>query len=398
MRVSLSRYRYGQHLSKQQVAELVAPHPETLKLVNSWLDHHEILPSSISITHGGGTLTLKGVSMTQANTLLGAAYRLYRHVRTNESIVRTVSYALPAVLNEHVLTVAPTTSFIPYPQHWKRPHNASSSGGAAGEPIKSASGRRSLPLPDIAVPFLRWLYHTNAYKPASMSQNILGIVGFLGDSPSPSDLTAFMRKNRIDGLGATYEVVPVSGGVYKPNQPHIEANLDIQLAEGMAFPTPVTFYSCGISEATNDVWLPWLGFMSEMETEDLPKTITISYFSDELSNSKAYAVHVCRLFGQLGARGVSVLFASGDHGVGPGACTQFRPKFPPTCTCRIFPQIGVHDQHHRRSSPNSVRSLRHCRWRNDDVQSRGWSGTLRWWLLVLFSASEIPSGSCGPIS
>jgi tripeptidyl-peptidase-1 len=342
-RVSLPPCRYGKHLSKAQVAELVAPHPETLKFVNSWLDHHEIPPSSISITHGGGTLTLKGVPVTKADTLLGAAYRLYRHVRTNDSIVRTVGYALPAVLDEHVLTVAPTTSFVPSPGLWQRPQNVSGFGGAAGEPVKSASGEpppvlssRSLPLPDIAVPFLRWLYHTSAYKPSS-NQNKLAVVGFLGDYPSPSDLTAFMRKNRLDGVGATYDVVEVSGGGYDPSKPHIEPNFDIQLAEGMAFPTPVTFYSCGISTVTNDQWLPWLASMSETETEDLPQTITISYFSDELSNSKAYAVYVCKLFGQLGARGVSVLFASGDDGVGPAPCTQFKPKFPPSCTCGIFP-------------------------------------------------------------
>ncbi len=37
----LLRCRYGAHLSKEQVAELVAPHPETLELVNSWLELHD---------------------------------------------------------------------------------------------------------------------------------------------------------------------------------------------------------------------------------------------------------------------------------------------------------------------------------------------------------------------
>jgi hypothetical protein len=31
------------HLSKEQVAELVAPHPETLELVNSWVEYHGVL-------------------------------------------------------------------------------------------------------------------------------------------------------------------------------------------------------------------------------------------------------------------------------------------------------------------------------------------------------------------
>lgn len=51
-----------------------------------------------------------------------------------------------------------------------------------------------------------------------------------------------------------------------------------------------------------------------------------------------YARSVCNLFTQLGSRGVSVLFSSGDSGVG-GACitndgsntTHFPPQFPAAC-------------------------------------------------------------------
>lgn len=48
-------------------------------------------------------------------------------------------------------------------------------------------------------------------------------------------------------------------------------------------------------------------------------------------------MYVCNLFAQLGARGVSALFASGNGGVGRGDCVtkdgsvQFSPLFPATC-------------------------------------------------------------------
>ncbi|KAF8259419.1 subtilisin-like protein [Lactarius quietus] len=332
--------RYGKHLSKEQVAELVAPHPETLEVVNSWLEHHEIPSSNVSLTHGGNTLTLKGVSVTQANIILGASYRLYRHIFTNQTIVRTVGYALPAVLHKHVLTVAPTTSFNAPTPRFQGPHN--SSGGAAGGQVKSEAGgpapvisnRKTLSY--ITTPFLRWLYHTNAYVPSVQNKNSVGVLGCLGDSPNPSDLTAYMRKNRIDGLGATYDVVKIGDGVYDPSNPHTEANFDIQCVESMAYPIPVTFYSAGTNPYDpNDMFLPWLAEI--LEDDEIPQTITISYFSDELSCGPSYAVYVCNLFGQLGSRGVSVLFASGDDGVGPGNCVRrdgsvrFKPKFPPTC-------------------------------------------------------------------
>jgi tripeptidyl-peptidase-1 len=54
--------KYGAHLTKEQVAQLVAPHPDTLGIVNSWLEYN-------------------------ADKLLGASYRLYRHAETNDTIL-----------------------------------------------------------------------------------------------------------------------------------------------------------------------------------------------------------------------------------------------------------------------------------------------------------------------
>jgi tripeptidyl-peptidase-1 len=110
-RVHMSGYRYGAHLSKEQVAGLVAPHPDSLELVCSWLEHHKVPSSAVSITHGGGWLTVKKVPLAKANTLLGASYQTYRDTETNETVIRTVGYSLPTTLHEHVQTVAPTTYF-----------------------------------------------------------------------------------------------------------------------------------------------------------------------------------------------------------------------------------------------------------------------------------------------
>src|SRR6266702_5751862 len=105
------RFRYGAHLSKEQVAELVMPHPDTIELVSSWLVHHGVRSSSISTTHGGAWLTVTDVLVSQANRLLSASYQLYRQAKTNDTIIRTVGYALPTVLHTHIQAVAPTTDF-----------------------------------------------------------------------------------------------------------------------------------------------------------------------------------------------------------------------------------------------------------------------------------------------
>ncbi|KAH8997691.1 subtilisin-like protein [Lactarius hatsudake] len=342
-----SAHAYGAHLTTEQLAKLIAPHPETLKLVNSWLVHQGIPSSSISMTHGGNTLTLKDVSITQANALLNASYQLYKHVEHNGTIVRTVGYALPAGLHRHVLTVAPTTSFFSPPPRTQRhtPRNGPDGEAvglvraASGEPVTMLSSREEIDT--INPSFLRWLYGTSTYIPASTARNSLGIVGFLDDYPSPADLEAFMRKYRSDAEDATFTVTQINDGGYDPENPAEESNLDLQYAEAMAYPTPHIFYSTGRVLNIDDWYLSFLGHFLREPRENMPKTISTSYSTVEKAASLEYSVYVCNLFGQLGLLGVSVLYASGDDGVGKD-CTlsdgtvRFKPKFPASCTCGFY--------------------------------------------------------------
>ncbi len=357
--VPLLRCRYGAHLSKEEVAKLVEPHPDTLKLVHSWLAHHGVQSSSISTTHGGGWLTVTGVPISQANELLGASYQLYRYVGTNDTILRTVGYALPTVLHAHVQTVAPTTFFASTRTLQQAPHRHSV--GAAGAPAKAESREpvtvlssrdESEPPSDadgVTPEFLRRLYKTFDYVPAATGKNSLGIAGHNNEFPSRTDLTVFMTVLRTDAVDAIFTVEPVNGGEYDSSRPGTEANLDMQYAQAMGYPTPHIFYSIGGqilwfdrsgAPAPGDLFVSWLAYL--LRQRKIPQTITTSYGANEKVLPPEYARSVCRLFAQLGARGVSVLFSSGDNGVGTGECevesdkVEFIPRFPATCMCGVW--------------------------------------------------------------
>lgn len=88
----------------------------------------------------------------------------------------------------------------------------------------------------------------------------------------------------------------------------------------------------------NEPYLDFLTYMLALPTSKLPQTLTSSYGEDEQAIPESYARQVCDMFGQLGMRGVSVLFSSGDSGPG-SACqtndgkntTRFLPTFPAAC-------------------------------------------------------------------
>jgi tripeptidyl-peptidase I len=127
----------------------------------------------------------------------------------------------------------------------------------------------------------------------------------------------------------------------------MQANLDVQYGGAITFPTPNIYYSTGGSPPfipdtntttnTNEPYLDWLNFI--LDQEMIPQVISTSYGDDEQTVPRDYARSVCGLFALLGLRGVNVLFASGDFGVGVGSCqtndgtnrTQFLPMFPASC-------------------------------------------------------------------
>ncbi|KAH9070673.1 subtilisin-like protein [Lactarius deliciosus] len=330
--------KYGSYLSKEQVANLVAPHPYTLKLVETWLGHHGVSPSNVSTSHGGNWLTVTGVPVSTANELLGASYQLYRYAGTNETILRTVGYALPAALHVHVQTVAPTTYFGSPLTPRKR---ARGQGGRAAAALSTRDIR-------VTPATLRSLYNSVTYQPAATEQNRIGVTGFQGQYVGDKDLETFMSLFRSDAHDATFLVIDINDSGYDPSKPGVEANLDMQYTQAMAWPTPHVFYSIGgLAEEfipdgyqpvnNNEPFLGWLETMIRLEA--IPQTISTSYGGNEQTFPPDYAKSVCELFGQLGARGVSILFASGDSGVGGGDCkkndgtgvVEFQPFFPATC-------------------------------------------------------------------
>ncbi|KAF8266398.1 peptidase S8/S53 domain-containing protein [Lactarius quietus] len=358
--------KYGAHLSKEEVAELVAPHQDALELVHTWLEHHGVPSSSISRTHGGGWLTVTGVPVSQADELLCASYRFYKPTGENETyaILRTVSYSLPVALDTHVEMVAPTTSFASAHTLMQAPRKRSSVETAlvnvtSGEPVRVLSRND---IPQVVTPsLLRRLYKTEEYVPAAADRNSFAILGLLNEYPTKADLTNFMIDYRLDAVGAAFSVVPVNGGGYDPSNPGPEASVDIQYSSAIAYPTPQIFYSTGGPiewtpsglPALGDSYLAWLKYL--LDEPYIPPTIGISYANPETTVPLIYATVVCNIFAQLGLRGVSVLAATGDFGVGRGDCrdnsgnVRFVTSFPASCpwvtsvggTTRVDPEIAM---------------------------------------------------------
>lgn len=117
-----------------------------------------------------------------------------------------------------------------------------------------------------------------------------------------------------------------------------EANLDNQYVLSVGYPTPVTEYSTagrGLlivdgdsptqADNTNEPYLDFLLAITKLDNKDIPNSISISYGENEQEIPVSYATQVCQLFAQLGARGKSILFSTGDSGVGGKPVSMNKP-------------------------------------------------------------------------
>ncbi|KAK1225614.1 hypothetical protein PQX77_011441 [Marasmius sp. AFHP31] len=370
--------RYGQHLSKEEVEELVAPHKDTVDILEEWLDHHGIEGSTGSPS--GDWVTIR-IPVKDAERMLDAKYGLYHHPASKDTVLRTLSYSLPRDLMEHVDTVSPTTYFGTFKSMRTTSHLEPEAKvqQAADDPnaVPPTSCNTRI-TPDC----LKTLYNvslicepldlsdpspskTAGYVQQATSRNSLGVAGYLDQFANRADLQTFLRNFFPSAAGTNYTTVLVHGGGDDQSDPGVEANLDIQYTVGISAPIPNTYYSTGGSPPfipdsqtptnTNEPYLDWLNFI--LNQTSIPLVFTTSYGDDEQTVPKDYAISVCNLLAQLGARGSSVLYSSGDFGVGGGDCktndgrnrTQFQPAFPASCpfvttvggTTRTNPEVAV---------------------------------------------------------
>lgn len=127
--------------------------------------------------------------------------------------------------------------------------------------------------------------------------------------------------------------------------------LDIQYTVGLATGVPVTYYFIGWDSHDNlDGYIDEANYLLGLKNP--PLVLTTSYARAESSISfklteygssprrvpdKTDAPHskLCHLYAQLGARGTTILFGSGDNGpgcaTGKGKSNMFSPTFPSNC-------------------------------------------------------------------
>jgi len=148
------------------------------------------------------------------------------------------------------------------------------------------------------------------------------VAQFLGQYYSQGDLDEFFDLFFTPARGDAPTVVG-------PNDqaPGMEASLDIEYIMSIGAKISTQFWSNEEQSSNQEPFLDWMLYVNN--DTNAPILFSVSYGDTEKSRSLSYCNRVNAEFIKAGARGISILFAAGDSGVGNGGpCKKFVPDYP----------------------------------------------------------------------
>lgn len=317
-------------LTQEELATYMTPSADAQAAVNGAISALGAQVVSKSVV--GDKITVS-TTVEKASQYFGAKFSEYS--AKGESVHKTLEYTIPSSIAEHVSDVYPISTFGSY---------RSSAHVSDGEMLERAeidelrNEKRATPsgcsTSSTTSACYRALYGYSSYQPVANGTNPeVGILAYIGQNYSPTDLATWISKYRTDAKGYSITVNVSNGAKNTASSPGVEAALDTQTVAGIIYPLPSTFYDIGTSSTAGDLFLITFQNFINMKTAR-PPVISISYGSDESDFTSAQATTMCNAAQQLSALGTTIVASSGDTGVdgqGDLSCPPFRPTYPGGC-------------------------------------------------------------------
>ena len=320
--------RYGQWLSRDAVHALVAPRAADIAVVRDFLARHSVPDTAVEAATPNSDMIVARVSVRVAERLLDARYRSLRHTRTAHTVVRCTDsgYRLPLDVAAAIDFVAPTVR-LPSMRGIKTFNNKNQNTTAPRELVNNPKS-------------LRALYGVGETQGAGKgSKNRAAVTAFLEQHYAEASLAEFYRlfcsKQVPCGIDRSVQAtVTTRGDGWRGAGGGVEAMLDIEYITALGAGVATEFWGFSgrsPNNSNNEPFLKWLQLVANTSDAAVPNLFSTSYGEDEDTVSEAWALRTNVEFQKTGARGISLLYASGDSGAaGDDGCkgSKFVPQWP----------------------------------------------------------------------
>jgi tripeptidyl-peptidase-1 len=295
---------YAKYLSIHEIADMFGPSTQQIAVIEKFLRSYGV--SKIYVTTSRDFISFSA-PVSVAQQIFQVKFENFTHA-TLPTVVRTLdTYTLPTEIAQLVSFVTGVHRFPTKPKLRVK--------------LSGKHGKMDPQFGSIT-PQVIWSTFNTGGLQGSFSNNSQGVAQFLEQYFNPADLAAFQSQYNLPAQPAAKILGP-----NEVNNPGIEASLDIEYISGTAPNISTWFWSTGPPlHGGQEDFVRWAQDMNQASS--VPSVMSVSYGDDESSIDKDWADRLNQEFQKVALRGVSILFASGDDGVGCSSSCRHLPNWP----------------------------------------------------------------------
>jgi tripeptidyl-peptidase-1 len=289
---------YGQYLTQAQIDEITAPTAADVTAVRSWLAAEQFEGNVVEAQ--GGRLFVLTAPATAMGALLKTEFRRVTNAATGQTTLRASSFALPTATAAAVAAVFGVHGLPLPPKH-----------------SQVAATTTDIPLVTPGVIASTYNVTGVVVDRSDKNRNRQAVAEFQGNGMNATNLVTFF-KNEVPKAQAGDDVVSkFVGDPGADKKASVEGSLDIQFIMGIAPGIKTEFWYYSGRDFCGDL-LTWTA--SILATKDGPLVHSVSYGYQgnltELGCGDASVATIDANFAKIAARGITLVFASGDSGSG----------------------------------------------------------------------------------
>jgi tripeptidyl-peptidase-1 len=200
-----SHPRYGQHLKRDELKELIKPLAESTDAVLNWLKESGV--ASDDIENDGEWINFFAPVST-AEKMMEATFKTYQSlVRDEIKKIRTLQYSVPNEVRDHIDMIQPTTRFGQIRAQASQVHDKELIPGAFAQ----VSAINATCNSSITPSCLRELYNFADFKGDANAPTLIGVNGFLEQYARFKDFAQFAGLWAPWAVGSNFTWTSVNG-------------------------------------------------------------------------------------------------------------------------------------------------------------------------------------------
>lgn len=312
---------YGKYITVEEITNLVSPSRQALFVVTKWLSKHGV--ENCKGTMNKDFLVCEMRRDTAENLLTGSVFYYFQHDEYRKTVIRSPSrYYVPKPISKYLDFVGGLHRFPALKWLKTKVDDNGSKLKMKAEQLKRGRGSEEPKIHVGVYPAVLRERYNISDTVGSNANNSQVVAQFLEQYYNAGDLKEFMKL-----FGSGFKHLDTIAKVVGPDtgRSGIEASLDTQYIMSTGANIPTWFWSTAGRHETQEPFLTWMVAIGNMS--QVPYVHSVSYGDVESSLSATYMQRVNVEFMKAGARGLTILFASGDDGA---ACkdNKFSPNFP----------------------------------------------------------------------